>query len=456
MTSNADGTPASNQLAAGIRRERFIPVSQATLMERLAQEEERNPAPGGLNLGPCTEFFRFLTVWRHQTYQQRSAKLKACYLPFSPDSDTKSARKLSVAELDGLESELNQQLRELLTRANYHEIDNEELQRMLTATSPKGLELKVDLGEFDRALLFARGEDIEVFEKWVVDGWRPIKKRFEVPTFKRLFLMLKLKPLARRTREIMEERQVSPPRAERIALRQRRGLPDDPNGEYVYLRLFKDIPKEDLEMLFPNTEVKLRLFDKLKLGVTAGGSTAAGVGAAATKAMAAVAAANPIGLAAAVVGAGGVIFRQVMNVFNTRTKYMMMLAQRLFFHSLANNHGVVTLLLDRGEEEDIKEELLLYFFLLRNPLPYAELKDGGQLDRMVEAFLTREFNVVVDFEIEDAWERLHKDGLLARTRQGLITVQPPKDACTIIERKWRRLMSASLEEPRSVAAKAGV
>ena len=53
--------------------------------------------------------------------------------------------------------------------------------------------------------------------------------------------------------------------------KQRQGLPDDPKGQYVYMRLFKDIPQEDLEMMFPNTQVQLRLFDKIKLGVTAGG-----------------------------------------------------------------------------------------------------------------------------------------------------------------------------------------
>lgn len=443
MTSNADGTPADGQLAADIRRETFIPVDPGELADRLAREEARDPAPNGV--GPAAEFFRFLSVWRHQTYRQRAARLKASYLPFSPDTDTQRNRQYSVAELDALEAELNEQLRELLVRANYHEIDSLELQRMLAATSPKGLELKVNLDEFDRALLFARGEGEEHVEKWVFKGLWPKKQRFTVATYKRLFLMLKLKTLQQRTREVMKEKNVSPPRAEKIALKQRRGLPDDPEGSFVYLRLFKDIPKEDLEMLFPNTEVKLRFLDKVRLGVSAGGSTAVGVGAAFTKAMAAIAAASPIGLAGAIFGVGGVVFRQVTNVFATRTRYMMMLARRLFFHSLANNRGVITLLLDRGEEEDIKEEMLLYFFLLRNPMPYAEMKQGGKLDRIVEAFLVREFGVRVDFDVEDAWSRLHRDGLLAKTRQGLITVQPPKSACTILEHKWRRLMSSNPE-----------
>ena len=57
---------------------------------------------------------------------------------------------------------------------------------------------------------------------------------------------------------------------------------------------------------------------------------------------------------------------QVTKVFHQRNEYMMTLAQNLYFHNLANNRGVLTLLVDRAEEEDIKEELLLYNYLVRN------------------------------------------------------------------------------------------
>ncbi len=228
--------------------------------------------------------------------------------------------------------------------------------------------------------------------------------------------------------------------------KQRRGLPVDPDGSYVYLRLFKNIPQEDMEMMFPNTQVKLRLFDKVKLGVTAGGGTVAGIAGAATKIMAAIASANPLGLAAALLGVIGLLFRQVMSVFNTRTKYMMMLAQRLFFHSLSNNRGVLTLLVDRAEEEDIKEEMLAYFFLQRNPMPPEELREDGKLDVMIEQFLTKEFGVIVDFDLEDALKRLNADQLLAVDENNIISAVPPAEACAVLEQKWRTLLTSDDDE----------
>ena len=120
----------------------------------------------------------------------------------------------------------------------------------------------------------------------------------------------------------------------------------------------------------------------------------------------------------------------------------MKLAQRLFFHSLANNRGVLTLLVDRAEEEDIKEEMLLYFFLLRNPMPDSELGQDGKLDVLIEQFLTNEFDIIVDFDIKDAFSRLNKDHMLQRGEDNLIYARPPAQACTILERKWRKLMAS--------------
>ena len=58
---------------------------------------------------------------------------------------------------------------------------------------------------------------------------------------------------------------------------------DLPADKYAYgpgdtmLKLFQNVPRADIEMLFPNTKVEFKLLDKLKLGLTAGGGTVAGL-----------------------------------------------------------------------------------------------------------------------------------------------------------------------------------
>ncbi len=80
------------------------------------------------------------------------------------------------------------------------------------------------------------------------------------------------------------------------------------------------------------------------------------------------AATNPFTLAFGVFGLSAVIFRQAMKFFHTRNHYMMVLAQNLYFCSLANNRGALTLIADGAEEEDVKEDMLLYAFLARASL----------------------------------------------------------------------------------------
>ena len=431
----SDESETKGENVKTIRREKFIPLSRLGLMDRLASTERKEP-PDARQVS-CKDLFRHLSVWRHQTYQRRMARLKRYYLPFSPDRDTKGVLKHDEAQLREYKDNLVDEVTKLLQQANYEPINEAELERLLQANSAHGLELKVDLGEFEEVLIFARGLETEIIEKRVPDNLYLFKRKFEVPIYKRLFLLLNLKSVDQRVAEIMKNRGVSESKARRINKKQRRGLPDDPKGQYVYLRLFKDIPQEDLEMMFPNTEVKL--------GVTAGGGTVAGIAGAAGKIAAAVAAANPIALMVAVSGVIGLIFRQVMSIFTTRTKYMMMLAQRLFFHSLANNRGVLALLVDRAEEEDIKEEMLLYFFLLRHPMKDADLGQNGKLDVMIEEFLTREFDIIVDFDIRDALGRLNADHMLKRGEDGLIHARPPAEACALLEQKWRRLLASDDE-----------
>ena len=412
--------------------EAFIPVTRFALIKTLAGEARKNG-----DKAEITSFFQFLGQWRHQEHQDRLLRLKERYLPFSPDRDTVKVLNFSEEELDSLQQQLIDEVSAMLERANYSHIDDNELDRLLSTHSAYGLELKVDRQEYDEILIYYRGSGEETLEQ---RDWRNLfrKKVITVPIFKRLFLLLKLKPLEERVREIMAADGISEKKARKVIRKNRKRLPKNAGASHVYLKLFKNIPQEDLEMMFPNTQVQFKLLDKLKLGMTAGGGTIAGVAGTASKAMAAVASANPIALASSMVGLIGVIVRQVMNFFNTRNKYMLALSQRLYFHSLADNRGALTLLSDRGEEEDVKEELLLYYFLYRNPLPRGELHT---LDANIETFLAEQFKVKVDFDIGDALQRLERDGIVNEDGQGRLNALAPAEACRLLEQKWRNRLS---------------
>ena len=120
---------------------------------------------------------------------------------------------------------------------------------------------------------------------------------------------------------------------------------------------------------------------------------------------------NPIAFAGALVGLGGVAARQASNFVAQRNRYMVVMAQNLYFHAMADNRGVVTLLADRAAEEDVKEEMLLYSVLAKAP---ANIADLGHLDQAIEQYLARTFNIDVDFDVGDALRRLKEDGIVSR------------------------------------------
>lgn len=200
------------------------------------------------------------------------------------------------------------------------------------------------------------------------------------------------------------------------------------------MKIFKRIPQVDIEMLFPNTQVAFMPFDKLKLMVTAGGGTVAGVAGTATKLLAAT---NPFALVFGVFGLSAVIFRQAMKFFHTRNHYMMVLAQNLYFCSLANNCGALTLIADGAEEEDVKGDMLLYAFLARHPSGHDAL---SQIKTMVTRFLAERCGVSVNFDAGDALKRLRADGLVSADADERFSAIAPEDARAHLDRLWDRLL----------------
>ena len=180
----------------------------------------------------------------------------------------------------------------------------------------------------------------------------------------------------------MQEKKIDQKEAEKIVKRERAGLPPvTVTSDYVYIKLFKNMPRSDVEMIFPNTKVRFRLFDKLKFGVTAGGGF--GMGVFGTVGKIARCRAIPIRWPRPLPGFGGIALRQATNFMNQRNRYMVVMAQNLYFHAMADNRGVMTLLADRAAEEDIKEEMLLYGVLAKERVNVAQPAPCRRGDRAV-------------------------------------------------------------------------
>ena len=270
-----------------------------------------------------------------------------------------------------------------------------------------------------------------------------LKEEFDIPIFQRLFLLFKLKPFEVRVREIMQSDKLNRREAEKVVKRQRASMPPEVDEDNIYMKLFKNIPRSDLEMVFPNTQVRFRLFDKLWLGATASGGL--GLGAIGAAGKIALLATNPFAAVGALVGLGGVAFRQATNFMNQKQRYMVVMAQNLYFHAMADNRGVMLKLAARAAEEDIKEEMLLYCVLAKERARRQDLPD---IDVAIEQYLNASFGVSVDFDIPDALQRLIDDGIVTERSDGTLSTLPPAEAALHIDRKWDVFLD-DLPEPTS-------
>jgi hypothetical protein len=407
-------------------RETFIPVTTAALMDRLTATKAW---PAGESKA-VHRFFRYLDFWRRNSHNARLIELLQAYEPFSPDSDLLITRSFTKEEKRVLQSRVIRQVEGILTQANYRRIDPSDVEMILTRESHYGLDLQVDFTAFEECLIYYRGASSKRDQR---RSYRKFyrKEEFDVPIFQRLCLVFKLKPFDDRVREIMLQKMVSRKEAEKIVKRLRAELPPAVTEENIYLKLFKNIPRTDIEMCFPNPRVRFRAFDKLKLGVTAGGGLGMGLVGAAGKI--ALVASNPLAAAGAAVGLGGIAFRQFFNFLNQKQRYMVVLAQNLYFHAMADNRGVMIKLTDRAAEEDVKEEMLLYTVLVKE---HSNRRDLPAIDRAIEQYLKSSFGVSVDFDLEDALNRLVADKLVHEDEDGTLTALMPREAAAHLDKRW--------------------
>jgi hypothetical protein len=413
VTEPAHGEPARFQ---------DIPVPRRDIVSALLEEFTQHVEPADLDQlrGIC----ELLVKIYHLEFHAELEQMKRAYAPFNPDLENENF-DLSDMPVDQRAEQLSEHLRKVLERGNYECLTDGDLNRALTERSLFALDLVVDTSVYDEMVLYARGETVRKVD---TPRWFGLsKKTMDVATFDRVCMFIRFKTID----QLKQERggQIKPPRF-------------DPGT--TILKLFKNIPRADLEILFPNCSPQMRPIDKIFFGVPA---VVGGIPVLAKLAPLAIALAVVLGLrneeidtASLVAGLTGLavlgsyLFRQWGKFKNRRMLFIKELSENLYFRNLDNNEGVLTRLVDEAEEEECKEALLAYFFLLRHP----EGADSKQLDDEVEKWLKDRFEISVDYEVSDGIAKLVNLGLV-REQDGRHTVCPPTEGLAQLRKRWDAL-----------------
>jgi hypothetical protein len=421
------GVDVVTQPIASTNPEKFIPVDRTDIVQRVL---DKCFEPDQKEL--AEEVVRYMCALRQMESARLLDSLVEAYDAFNPDDETINDRVIAGHERRAQLEKLKAMVIDLVESANYLEIDNATLEKLLEEENHAGFAAEVDLQEYDFHLMYYRGE---IKDKIYARPWKTLwlrKREVNVDAYRRLFIGLKLKPFAQRVAEIMKSKAISRKKAEKLVKRARsQQMLEGVSENTLHLKIFRRIAKTELEILFPNAKIRFTPFDKIWLWVGSGGSTLFAIVMAVLKFVAAVAI-SLFFVVFTIAGAIGAIIRAITNFFNTRTRYMAKLAKSLYFHNIASNQSVLTLLTDDAEEEDIKEAVITYALLLRHGHRGLE-----EVKYEAEKFLQDEFGVRCDFDIEDGCVHLRGLGLLVVDEHGSPRIRDLEDAREHLLEAWQ-------------------
>ncbi|MBY0230332.1 MAG: DUF3754 domain-containing protein [Gemmataceae bacterium] len=379
----------------------FIPVPTGELVRLLCESPD---LPAG-HAPAFREVASLLAQVLHHDLNARLARLRDAYQPFDPDADSPS---LYPPESQERQSRLNGLLRELnwlLTRAHFRHMGREELEPLLAEASEWGIRMAVDFSVFEHVSMFVRGES---FETRKYRGWRSLwqEREIEVPIYRRLVLAMKL--------------------------RQHPRLGPGVDTRSVFLKLFKDIPRADADMLLPGARVRMNLLDRGKIGA----GLLSGLGTMGYRLMADIGQflhnfeMATLGLFAGVAGYG---FKSYSDYQTTRQAYHLSLTQSLYFQNLDSNAGVLARLVDEAEQQQARTALLAWFCLWRYPAPGGVTADD--LATAMDLYLDRYAQVPVLSEVGEALEHLRAFGMVEEAA-GRLRPVPPETAAARLRQEW--------------------
>ena len=311
-------------------------------------------------------------------------------------------------------AEFAEALRELLGRANYREVAGRELADAFESQALSAVRIEVDMSSFRELHVFARGREPRT--ETVRSFLGLVRRRVDFDVLDRVLVLSSMNPTE----------------LERARLKGHGGAQLRPSP--LMLKLFRGIPVPDMEMLLPNTRLRMRRLDQAVVFVPAFVSVAL----AASKVLFSITAIiglvkfwvglqedHPVASGGwGLVAAGsftllGITMGAWTKYQKRRLEYANAHSQTLYFQTLDSEAGAFLRVLDEAFEEEAKEAALAWAFLhAHGPATDREL------DERIERWVHERTGRRCDFEVDDALAKLERLGAAARTGDRWVAADP--------------------------------
>jgi len=378
-------------------REHFIPLKTQELIASLVS----HATDEGVNSGDLSKLFKQLVVLVHRQYRFHHEQLVLLYHDFDPDIDetpVQVSRPLTSEERDLAARELFSEISDSLEFANYRRLKPSEIQEAMNVASHWGVRLRIRFTSFRRLEVYGRGD---IIAKRLKRSWYPFSPPLEVdvPIYQRLVVVFRTKEL--------------------------QNLPELLDPDCVHVRMFKNIPKLDVDMMLPGSQVRLTWMDTGRIGVP----TIWGLFLMASKLarniwflamLGALKFFSSFLLIIAIVVASLIYgVKSVFSYTTTKRRYQLSVARNLYFQNLDNNLGALLRLVDEAEQQESLEAILAYYVLSRSGAGHLS---SQQIDERAEEILLSITGMGIDFDVEDALRDLVCMGLIRMTERGWIAI----------------------------------
>ncbi len=374
-----------NEGAAHWSIESYIPIETPDLLAYLNRRSDVSCESASIFREYCDSIESVLDQ-RTGSYHTEFSQL---YAAVDPDFDGKIPAALPPRETAGETEKLMDLCGQILAAAGYRKLTQEEIEQCVGVASQFGVRLQVDFELFEQLAVYARGDIVGTrLRRRLRRLYQP--ERIDVPIYQRMVVLFQL------CDDVQSE--------------------EDLKASSLHLRMFKNIPKQDVDMLLPGARVRLSKIDRAKIIVPSLG----GFVLALRKIfqfvviLAALTLYKTAVLVGLVLVAIGYVVKTVLSYFHTKDRHLLNLTRNLYFQKLDSNAGVAYRMIQQAHRQTESECILALYGIMSAKAPISTRK----LRRRCERILREAIEVEVDFQVDRALKLLDQLNMIHSDSSG--------------------------------------
>ena len=351
-----------------------------------------------------SELCEIIEMFIHHKFLSISKSVQGKYIEYNPDVENyfffnrrfKDKKKFFLEEI-----------RELLIKANYNKVSGKKLKEAISKSSPWGINFKIDFDKLDFFELYFRGErEDSITKKKFIK-----KKDYQFEVYSRIVFIFKPREEIKVFENVL-------------------------SSENIYLKVFKNVPELDLEMIFPSRRIKIRRIDIAKVSLPLIG----GIGFSIYKFLSFLLASGSdpniwfqISFWIVLFGLFSYSLRSFTEYKSLVERYLKNLSTNLYLQNLNNGAGAITYLINEAEIQEFNEIIILYSFLYKKKRIRAN--EINLLDKEIENYFEKTRSNLFDFESDDALKKLRDLNLVVEDNE-YISVKELNDSLLCIDKMW--------------------